>query len=127
MEGEDLQTEMPTHGSPRWQKWEEALAEVANGMSLNRLLLGTTQASTDEHRVDELVSADEEGRQRATELLQAVSEGRYTLAQAVKALGSQEAYDKLRAEGGDKVRKDPVYLDFDPIAKRPVGDRKSVV
>lgn len=121
MEGEDLAGEMPVHGTPRWEMWEKGLMDVANGMSLSRLLLGTSKASTEEHRYDELLTADEEGRSRASELLQGVAEGRYTLVQAVKALGSMEAYDKLKAEGGDKVRKDPVYLDYDPISKRPVG------
>jgi hypothetical protein len=31
----------------------------------------------------------------------------------VRALGSLEAYDRLRAEGGEKVRRDPVYLSMD--------------
>lgn len=121
MEEEDITQELPDHGTPRWDTWEKSLREVAAGMSLNRLLLGTAKASTEEHRYDELLSADEEGRAAATELLQGVAEGRYTLVQAVKALGSREAYEKLRSEGKEKIRKDPVYLDFDPIAKRPVG------
>lgn len=121
MPDEDISGEMPTFGTPRWEQWENGLNEVAQGMSLNRLLLGTSKASTEDHRYDELLSADEEGRARATELLQGVAEGRYTLVQAVKALGSLEAYDKLKTEGAEKIRKDPVYLDFDPIEKRPVG------
>jgi len=117
----DLMDDLPDHNSPRWLSWEKGLQEVAQGMSLNRLLLGTSKASTEEHRYDELLSADEEGRQRAAELLQGVADGRYTLVQAVKALGSLEAYDKLKAEGGEKNRRDPVYLDFDPVSKKPVG------
>lgn len=117
----DLMDDLPDHNSPRWLSWEKGLHEVAQGMSLSRLLLGTSKASTEEHRYDELLSADEEGRQRAAELLQGVADGRYTLVQAVKALGSLEAYDKLKAEGGEKNRRDPVYLDFDPVSKKPVG------
>jgi hypothetical protein len=121
-EGDDISAELPDHGdTAKWELWEQNMREIAAGMSLSRLLLGTMKASTEEHRYDELLSADEEGRNRATELLQSVAEGRYTLAQAVKALGSQEAYDKLRQSGSEKIRKDPVYLDFDPIAKRSVG------
>ena len=121
-EGDDISAELPDHGdTAKWELWEQNMREIAAGMSLSRLLLGTMKASTEEHCYDELLSADEEGRNRATELLQSVAEGRYTLAQAVKALGSQEAYDKLRQSGSEKIRKDPVYLDFDPIAKRSVG------
>ena len=113
MDSEDLAENLPEAGSAKWTAWEKALAEVAQGMSLNRLLIGTTKASTEEHRYDELLSADEEGRERATTLLQGVAEGKYTLVQAVRALGSLEAYDELRKGGGEKVRKDPVYLTMD--------------
>lgn len=112
-EDSDLTEEMPVPGSPRWESWEEMLKNVAKGMSLNRLMLGTSQASTEEHRYDELISADEEGRTRATDLLAGVAAGKFTLVAACKALGSQEAYDRLRAEGGEKVRRDPVYLKMD--------------
>lgn len=113
MEGEELLDELPEPGTPRWETWEHDLRKVAQGMSLNRLLLGTSKPSTEEHRYDELVSADEEGRQIATELLQGVADGKYSLVAAVRALGSKEAYERLRAEGGEKVRKDPVYLMMD--------------
>lgn len=109
-EGDDIAGELPAPGTPRWLEWERNLKTVAQGMSLNRLMLGTSQASTEDHRYDELISAEEEGRSRAADLLQGVADGRYTLVQAVRALGSQEAYDRLRLEGGEKVRKDPVYL-----------------
>lgn len=112
-EGDDIAGEMPEPGMPRWESWEMALKKVSQGMSLNRLMLGNSKQSTEEHRYDELLSADEEGRGRAADLLQGVAEGRFTLVQAVRALGSQEAYDKLRAEGGEKVRRDPVYLKMD--------------
>lgn len=121
MEGEDLAGEIPAAGTPRWEMWENELRKFAKGMSLNRLLLGTAKASTEDHRYDELISADEEGRTRASQLLEGVAEGRYTLVQATRALGSQEAYDQLRQQGGEKVRKDPVYLDFDPVSKRSTG------
>ena len=106
----DLAEELPAPGTPKWEAWEKNLKEISQGMSLNRLMLGTSKASTEEHRYDELISADEEGRQRATDLLAGVAEGKYTLVAACRALGSQEAYDKLRAEGAEKVRRDPVYL-----------------
>jgi len=112
-EGDDLAGELPEPGSPRWERWESSIKGIAQGMSLNRLMLGTSKESTDEHRYDELISADEEGRQRATDLLAGVAEGKYTLVAACKALGSQEAYDRLRAEGAEKVRRDPVYLKMD--------------
>lgn len=117
----DLVPDLPEPEMPRWEQWELALEGVAEGMSLNRLLLGTYKARTEEHRYDELLTADEQGRTRARDLLEAVAEGKYTLAQAVKALGSQEAYDRLKAEGGEKVRRDPVYLDYDFVRKEPKG------
>ena len=121
MEEDDIAEEMPTHGTIRWEQWENSFRKTAEGMSLNRLLLGTTKASTEEQRYDELISADEAGRAAAADLLAGVADGRYTLVQAIKALGSREAYDKLRESGSEKLRKDPVYLDYDPIHKRPVG------
>jgi hypothetical protein len=101
---------LPEPGTGEWEAWEADLRGIAQGMSLSRLMLGTSKASTEEHRYDELLSADEEGRARATDLLAGVAEGKYTLVAACRALGSQEAYDKLRAEGAEKVRRDPVYL-----------------
>jgi hypothetical protein len=112
-EGDDITAELPEPGTARWESWEKSLKAIAQGMSLNRLMLGNSRPSTEEHRFDELISADEEGRGRAADLLQGVAEGKYTLVQAVRALGSLEAYDRLRAEGGEKVRKDPVYLRMD--------------
>jgi hypothetical protein len=110
---DDLAETLPAPGTPQWESWEKSLKTISQGMSLNRLMLGTSQASTEEHRYDELITADEEGRQRATDLLAGVSAGKYTLVAACKALGSQEAYDKLRSEGAEKVRRDPVYLKMD--------------
>ena len=112
-DGDDIAAEMPTPDLPRWEMWEAELKKIAQGMSLNRLMLGNSKPSTEEHRYDELLTADEEGRGRAADLLAGVAEGKFTLVQAVRALGSQEAYDRLRAEGGEKVRRDPVYLKMD--------------
>lgn len=112
-EDDDIRAELPAPGSPRWESWEKSLQEIAKGMSMNRLMLGTMKASTEDHRYEELIGADEAGRARATKLLQGVAEGKYTLVQAVRALGSLEAYDRLRADGGEKVRRDPVYLSMD--------------
>lgn len=121
LDAEDLKENLPEAGTPQWEMWEEALAEVAQGMSINRLLLGAAKESTEDHRYSELLDADEEGRERATALLGGVAEGKYTLVQAVRALGSQEAYDEILKNGGEKLRKDPVYLDYDPVTKRPNG------
>lgn len=112
-EDDDITIELPEAGTPRWEQWEAELRKVAQGMSLNRLLLGGSKRGTEENRYDALVSAEEVGQAKAAELLQGVAEGRYTLVQAVRALGSIEAYEQLRAEGGEKVRKDPVYLTYD--------------
>ena len=112
-EEDDFAAEMPVPGTPRWESWENEIRAIARGMSIQRLMLGTSKASTEEHRYDELISAEEEGRTRAADLLAGVAEGKYTLVQAVRALGSQETYDKLRAEGAEKVRRDPIYLAMD--------------
>ena len=120
-DGDDIAAELPQPGTPDWDKWDSNLKKIAQGMSLNRLMLGTSKASTEDHRYDELISADEEGRTRAADLLQGVADGKYTLVQAVRALGSQEAYDRLRLEGGEKVRKDPVYLSMDGVTGKVGG------
>ena len=121
MEEDDIAAELPTHGTPRWEQWENGLRQLSAGMSLSRLMIGQNKDSTEDHRYEVLLSGDEDGSARAAALLADVAEGRYSLAAAVKALGSQEAYDRLRAEGGEKIRKDPVYLDYDPIGKHAVG------
>ena len=113
-EGDALEEVLPEPGTPKWERWEKTLSDTAQGMGLNRLILGTERESTEVQRLSDLTDAVEEGRQRAIELMQAVEDGKYTLSQAIRALGSQEAYDRLRQEGGEKVRKDPVYLDIDP-------------
>lgn len=120
-DGEEVTEEMPTHGMPRWDQWETSLRTVADGMSLNRLLVGTTQPGTEEERYDKIVSAEEEGSDRAEVLLRKLAEGKCTLVAAIRALGSQEAYDLIRKGKSEKIRKDPVYLKFDTDAKKPVG------
>jgi hypothetical protein len=120
-DGDDIAAELPGPGTPDWDKWDQNLKKIAQGMSLNRLMLGTSKESTEDHRYDELISADEEGRTRAADLLQGVADGKYTLVQAVRALGSQETYDRLRLEGGEKVRKDPVYLSMDGATGKVSG------
>jgi hypothetical protein len=117
----DEEPELPAHGTPAWENWEKHLRGLAEGMSLSRLMIGAAKASSEDHRYDELLSKSESGAGRSADLLAAVAEGKYTLVQAVKALGSQEAYDRLRSDGGEKIRRDPVYLDYDPVAKCPVG------
>jgi hypothetical protein len=106
---------------PRWEHWEAEFRKLADGMSMSRLMVGQEKSSTEDQRYEELLTASEEGRERAVQLLQDVAEGKYTLVQAARALGSLEAYDKLRAEGGEKVRTDPVYLSYDKINKVAVG------
>lgn len=112
---------LPAVGSPELKIWDVAMGKLAEQTTLNRLVLGFSEGGNDVHRLSELTDAVEEGRVRAVELLEAVECGRYTLAQAVRALGSQEAYDRLRAEGGEKVRRDAVYLEFDFVKKLPTG------
>lgn len=119
--GDDFGAELPEPGMPRWDEWEKQVKGIAQGMSLNRLMLGAQQGGTEVARMDTLIHSEEEGSERAIALMTDVENGRYTLAQALKALGSQEAYDQLRAAGGEKVRRDPVYLDYDVVNKCPVG------
>ena len=112
-EGEDLAGVLPEVGSDGWGLWVKGLEELAQGMSINRLMLGNSRPSTEEHRYNELITATEEGRKQAEELLEGVALGKYSLVQAVRALGSREAIATLRAEGAEKLRRDPVYLTMD--------------
>lgn len=112
---------LPDLDSREWAEWDNALTDLSEGMSVNRLLLGAQQGQTDVARLNDLIGAVEGGSDRAEALVQSVEDGQYTLAQAVRALGSQEAYDKLRREGGEKMRHDPVYLDLDGRTGECVG------
>lgn len=116
-EAEQICEEIPEYGMPRWEHWEVEFRKLADGMSLSRLMVGQEKSSTEDQRYEELLTASEEGRERAVQLLRDVAEGKYTLVQAARALGSLEAYDKLRAEGGEKVRTDPVYIAIDDKGK----------
>jgi hypothetical protein len=111
----------PQHGTANWNQLEDILAEIAGKMSLRRLVLGSQKDGTEDQRQEHLIAAAENGQERAEHLLDGVASGKYTLVQAVRALGSQEAYDRLKAEGGEKVRKDPVYLEYDFVGKCATG------
>jgi hypothetical protein len=86
---------------------------LAAGMSIHRIMMGQARDSSEDHRYEVLLSGAEDGGENAIELLRKLADGECTLVQAVKALGSQEAYDRLRLEGGEKIRKDPVYVMVD--------------
>lgn len=98
--------EVPEPDEPEWAEWEAELEKHAEGMSLNRLLMGAKEQSSEHHRLETLMTAAEDGQAKAIELLDEVTDGKKTLAQAVKALGGATA-----TKG--KTRRDPVYLDLD--------------
>lgn len=110
----EVEERLPKPGSKEWAKWESKLQTAAEGMSLNRLLLGQVQDGTEEHRFDRLITESEAGNAKAEEVLQDIASGKLTLVQAIRAASGAIATK-------NKERKDPVYLEFDAVDKKPVG------
>lgn len=103
---------VPEPGTPAWKAAEKALASHAQGTSIRRLTLGSAETSEDS-RLDHLISHEEAGDKHAAQILDQVSAGELTLVQAIRALGG-----KITKE---KNRHDPVYLDLDGRTGQPVG------
>lgn len=103
---------LPEPESPEWEEMDAVLTEHSKGVSLRRLMLGSTEKS-EENRFDELISREEAGDKNATEILEQVSDGKLTLVQAVRALGGKVTKEKHRT--------DPVYLDIDGRTGQPTG------
>jgi hypothetical protein len=99
--------------SPEWKAADKILVDASNGMSLRRLIVGSS-ARGDESRQDELITGAEAGDPHAIEMLEAVAAGRLTLVQAIRAAAGAAA-----TKG--KERHDPVYLDIDGVTGQPTG------
>lgn len=106
--------ELPAPGSNAWEKLEAALEKSTHGLSLRRLTIGSASSQSDECRLDNLISAEEQGDTHATEFLDKIASGEMTLVQAIRAQAGAQA-----TKG--KSRKDPVYLDLDGKTGQPVG------
>lgn len=104
---------LPEPSTPAWAKIEKALTESTKGMSLRRLLIGSS-ATGDESRMDSLITASEGGDPHATEMLEKVASGELTLVQAIRAAAGAAATK-------NKERHDPVYLDIDGTTGRLKG------
>ena len=99
--------------SPEWKAADQVLVEASNGMSLRRLLIGSS-AISDESRFDSLITAAEAGDRHAEAALDAVAKGKITLVQAIRgASGAAATKEKHRA--------DPIYLDIDGSTGQPTG------
>lgn len=110
---EDLEeVELPAWGSHEWQKTEALLQRESAGMSIRRLLVGSS-ATSDESRMDALISASETGDKDADEVLDQVARGELTLVQAIRAQGGKVQKTKSR--------NDPVYLTLDGRTGEPKG------
>lgn len=103
---------IPEPGTTAWVELEGVLVEHSKGMSLRRILLGSADTSEDS-RLDQLISREEQGDKNATEILEQVAAGKLTLVQAVRALGGKVTKEKNRT--------DPVYLDIDGRTGQPTG------
>jgi hypothetical protein len=103
---------LPEPCTPAWDKLEKVLVDKTQGMSLRRLLIGSSDVS-EESRFDTLISADEAGNKTAAAILDQVAAGKFTLVQAIRALGG--------ATTKEKHRTDPVYLDLDGATGQPTG------
>jgi hypothetical protein len=103
---------LPAPSSKAWEAMETALTSSTKGMSLRRLLIGSS-ATSEESRMDQLISASESGDPHADKILDQVAKGELTLVQAIRALGGSVT------KGKD--RHDPVYLDIDGATGRLTG------
>lgn len=106
--------ELPKPGTGAWKNLEHELERETSGMSLRRLLIGSAAPSSDEARLDTLITASESGDPHADAFLEKISKGEMTLVQAIRAQAGAVATK-------DKARKDPVYLDIDGTNGQPVG------
>ena len=105
---------LPEPNSKAWNKLEADLEVSTRGISLRRLTLGSADSSSDEARLDKLITASEDGDKIAEEYLEKIAAGEMTLVQAIRAQAGAVATK-------DKTRKDPVYLDIDGTTGQPVG------
>lgn len=99
----------------------DALDEIAQGMSLSRLALGAPAPSSDVARLDILQTGAETAETEQEEELykqavENVESGKWTLIQAMRAVGGKAAMDVAIER-----RKDPVYIAIDEESKKPVG------
>ncbi|MDP3851984.1 MAG: hypothetical protein Q8Q59_15890 [Luteolibacter sp.] len=103
---------LPDPATAAWTKLEKHITDSTKGMSLRRLLIGSA-ATSDESRLDSLISAAESGDPNADAILDRVAKGEFTLVQAIRALGGSVTKNK--------ERHDPVYLDIDGGTGRLTG------
>lgn len=99
--------------TPEWKTAEKAMESAAKGMSIRRLLVGSS-AIGDESRLETLISDSEAGDPHATAMLEKVASGELTLVQAIRAAAGAKATK-------EKARHDPVYLDIDGTTGRLKG------
>lgn len=100
-------------GTPEWIAAEKALEAAAQGMTIRRLLVGSS-ATGDESRLETLISDSEAGDPHATAMLEKVASGELTLVQAIRAAAGAKATK-------EKARHDPIYLDIDGATGRLKG------
>lgn len=106
--------------SSGWDKHLADLEQLAQGMSINRLLLGAPAAGSDIARLDTLHTAVETSSPEDGDIyqqaLENVESGKWTLIQALRAVGAQAAQ-----ELATERRSSPTYIGFDPETHRPIG------
>lgn len=105
--------QLPEPGSKEWSHLEAAISASTKGMSLRRLLIGSS-AISDESRLETLITQSEAGDPHATSMLDKVAAGELTLVQAIRA-----AAGAVATKG--KERQDPIYLDIDGTTGQPKG------
>lgn len=114
IEAEDAQDlALPTAGTREWKALEGEIEAACHGMSIRRLMLGSA-ATSDESRLDNLITEAEAGDKAAEEMLDRVAKGELTLVQAIRAAAGAAATK-------NKQRLDPVYLDIDGRTGEPRG------
>lgn len=104
---------LPDPNTPAWKALEKTLTAATAGMSMRRLLIGSS-ATGDESRMDHLITQAEAGDPHAAAMLDKVAAGHLTLVQAIRAAAGAAATK-------NKERQDPVYLDIDGTTGQPRG------
>lgn len=104
----------PAPGTAEWNHIAAAAEQWSQHTSMDRLQVGGTAEDPDEQRLEHLMSAAESGDAEALMWIDRWRSGQITLARAVCAYGGAQS-----TKG--KERKDPVYLEFDLIDKKPMG------
>ncbi|MEG0025184.1 MAG: hypothetical protein RR250_02820 [Akkermansia sp.] len=112
---------IPSFNGEEWDAHMTELDGVAQGMSLSRLQLGAPAEKSDIARLDTLqlgveTAENEEEEAIYNNALEQVESGKWTLIEALRAVGSQTS-----KSFATEKRKSPVYIEIDEETEKPTG------